>query len=171
VVDEQWGFCQTFGKRSLRNIDCNKIEQHITPRTKAIMAVHVYGNPCDNERIQAIAKKHDLKVIYDAAHAFGVRENGESILNYGDMSVLSFHATKVFNTVAKMNELQAAFGLLQLESIDAGISARKICADYYRTELGKIPGIKIFPDWDGVRHNYSYFPVLISNTLVCRLVV
>lgn len=81
------------------NIDPDKIEAAITPRTTAIMPVHVYGKPCNTERIQEIADKYGLKVIYDAAHAFGVEVNGESILNAGDMSTLSFHATKVYNTV------------------------------------------------------------------------
>lgn len=81
------------------NIDPNKIEAAITPRTTAIMPVHVYGKPCDIEAIQNIADKYGLKVIYDAAHAFGVEVGGQSILNAGDMSTLSFHATKVFNTV------------------------------------------------------------------------
>jgi hypothetical protein len=126
------------------------------------MPVHCYGTPCDVERIEAIARKHELKVIYDAAHAFGVRQDGQSILRHGDLSVLSFHATKVFNTFeggaivcrdaamkqhidhlknfgiadevtvvaaginGKMHEVSAAFGLLQLEGIDAAIaSARK----------------------------------------------
>lgn len=81
------------------NLDPNKIEAAITPKTTAIMPVHVYGKPCDVEAIQSIADKYGLKVIYDAAHAFGVEVNGESILNAGDMSTLSFHATKVFNTI------------------------------------------------------------------------
>ena len=81
------------------NIDPDKIEAAITSRTTAIMPVHVYGNPCHVKRIQEIADKYGLKVIYDAAHAFGVKVDGESILNVGDMSVLSFHATKVYNTV------------------------------------------------------------------------
>lgn len=81
------------------NLDPEKIEAAITPRTTAIMPVHVYGKPCDTERIQAIADKYGLKVIYDAAHAFGVKVNGTSILNAGDMSTLSFHATKVYNTI------------------------------------------------------------------------
>lgn len=81
------------------NLDPNKIEAAITPRTTAILPVHVYGKPCDIDAIQAIADKYGLKVIYDAAHAFGVEVNGESILNAGDMSTLSFHATKVFNTI------------------------------------------------------------------------
>lgn len=80
-------------------LDPEKIEAAITPRTTAIMPVHCYGKPCDTERIQAIADKYGLKVIYDAAHAFGVKVNGESILNNGDMSTLSFHATKVYNTL------------------------------------------------------------------------
>ena len=81
------------------NINPDKIEAAITPKTTAIMPVHVYGKPCDTERIQEIADKYGLKVIYDAAHAFGVEVNGKSILEAGDMSTLSFHATKVYNTV------------------------------------------------------------------------
>lgn len=84
---------------STGNIDPQKIEAAITPRTTAILPVHVYGKPCDTEAIQAIADKYGLKVIYDAAHAFGVEVNGESLLNAGDISTLSFHATKVFNTI------------------------------------------------------------------------
>jgi len=80
------------------NIDVNRIEQAITPHTTAIMPVHCYGNPCNVEKIQQIADNYGLKVIYDAAHAFGVNYKGESLLNHGDMSVLSFHATKVYNT-------------------------------------------------------------------------
>ena len=81
------------------NINPDKIEAAITPKTTAIMPVHVYGKPCDTVRIQEIADKYGLKVIYDAAHAFGVEMNGKSILEAGDMSTLSFHATKVYNTV------------------------------------------------------------------------
>ncbi len=80
-------------------LDPEKIEEAITERTSAILATHVYGIPCDVERIEAIAQKHGLKVIYDAAHSFGVRYNGRSLLNYGDISTLSFHATKLFHTV------------------------------------------------------------------------
>ena len=80
-------------------IDPDKIEAAITPRTTAIMPVHCYGKPCDNKRIQAIADKYGLKVIYDAAHAFGVEVDGESVLNWGDLSTLSFHATKVYTTI------------------------------------------------------------------------
>jgi dTDP-4-amino-4,6-dideoxygalactose transaminase len=81
------------------NIDPDKIESAITDRTTAIMPVHVYGNPCDTDAIKRIADKHGLKVIYDAAHAFGVKKNSDSILNCGDLSVLSFHATKTYNTL------------------------------------------------------------------------
>jgi dTDP-4-amino-4,6-dideoxygalactose transaminase len=81
------------------NIDPDKIEAAITPKTTAIMPVHVYGNPCDTEKIKNIADTYGLKVIYDAAHAFGVEVNGKSILNEGDLSTLSFHATKTYNTI------------------------------------------------------------------------
>ena len=81
------------------NIDSNKITELITPNTSAIVPVHVFGNGCDVEAIDKIAKKHDLKVVYDAAHAFDVKYKGESILNYGDISTLSFHATKLFHTI------------------------------------------------------------------------
>jgi dTDP-4-amino-4,6-dideoxygalactose transaminase len=81
------------------NIDANLIEAAITPKTSAILATHVYGRPCDVEKIEEIAKKHKLKVIYDAAHAFGVDYKGKSLLSYGDVSTCSFHATKVFHTI------------------------------------------------------------------------
>lgn len=80
------------------NLDPDRIEEAITPQTTAILPVHCYGNPCDVERIQEIADTYGLKVIYDAAHAFGVHHRGESLIRHGDLSVLSFHATKVFNT-------------------------------------------------------------------------
>jgi len=181
------------------NINSNKIEALITPKTTAILPVHVYGNPCDFIKIGEIADTYGLKVIYDAAHAFGVNFNGKSILNYGDMSILSFHATKVFNTIeggaiitndkklkeridflknfgfadevtvvapginAKMNEIQAAFGLLQLKNIQIEIQKRNEIAKSYRKKLANIKGIKIFDDFKGVKHNYSYFPILIQK--------
>lgn len=80
------------------NLDPSKIEAAITPQTTAILPVHCYGHPCEVDAIQKIADKHNLKVIYDAAHAFGVQDKNGSVLNYGDLSILSFHATKVFNT-------------------------------------------------------------------------
>jgi len=180
------------------NINPDKIEALITPKTTAIMPVHVYGNPCDNEKIQRIADTYGLKIIYDAAHAFGVRKNDESILNWGDLSILSFHATKTFNTVeggaivcrdvkmkeridhlknfgftnettvigiginAKMNEVIASYGLLQLKNIDTEIAKRQAKAQLYRRLLTK-KGITIFEDIQGVRHNYSYFPILVNQ--------
>ena len=180
------------------NLDPDKIEAAITERTTAIMPVHCYGMPCDTEKIQAIADKHGLKVIYDAAHTFGVRVNGESILKAGDMSTLSFHATKVYNTVeggalvchdaetkkqidflknfgfngetevvapginSKMDEIRSAYGLLNLKQVDAAIEARHKVADYYRSILRTVKGVKVFEDVPGVRHNYAYFPILIN---------
>ncbi len=181
------------------NIDPSKIEAAITDKTTAILPVHVYGNPCDIEAIQQIADRHNLKVIYDAAHTFGVNINGESILQAGDLSILSFHATKVFSTLeggaivmnspgmktkidqlknfgfvdevtisevginAKMNEVQAAFGLLQLKYVDELINKRKHVADMYMAGLADIDGLYLIQDTPGVRHNYSYFPVLFDE--------
>ena len=180
------------------NIDPEKIEAAITPKTTAIMPVHVYGKPCDTKRIQEIADKYGLKVIYDAAHAFGVKVNGESILNAGDMSTLSFHATKVYNTLeggamvmhdevtkkridylknfgfageteviapginSKMDEVRAAYGILNLRQVDAAIEARRQVAIKYREALRKVDGITFMEDMDGVQHNYSYFPIFID---------
>lgn len=81
------------------NIDANKIEAAITENTSAILATHVYGNPCDVEKIELIAKKHNLKVIYDGAHAFGVKINGKSVFDYGDISICSLHATKLYHSI------------------------------------------------------------------------
>ena len=182
-------------------LDPEKIEAAITPQTTAIMPVHVYGNPCRIEEIQKIAETYGLKVIYDAAHAFGVRINGSSVLIVGDLSILSFHATKAFNTVeggaivchdeqtkrhidhlknfgfedevtvvepginAKMNELQAAYGLIQLNHIDTYIAKRKKIAEQYRNLLSGIEGLRFLCDIEGVRHSYTYFPVFIDEKL------
>jgi len=183
------------------NLDPAKIEAAITPQTTAIMPVHVYGNPCDTVEIQRIADKHGLKVIYDAAHAFGVSVNGQTVLNSGDLSILSFHATKVYSTIeggaivchddqmkhhidnlknfgfrgetnveepginAKMNEVQAAYGLLQLKYVDGFIARRQLIAQTYRSLLLGIPGISLLQDYPGVKHAFSYFPILIDETL------
>jgi dTDP-4-amino-4,6-dideoxygalactose transaminase len=181
------------------NLDPVKVEAAITPQTTAIMPVHVYGNPCNLDAFQQIADTYGLKLIYDAAHAFGVKVNGESVLNFGDLSILSFHATKVFNTIeggaiicpdektkkridylknfgfasettviepginAKMNELQAAYGLLQLKYVDDYIAKRKAIADIYRNKLKHTEGISSLEDIDGVHHNYAYFPILVDS--------
>lgn len=181
------------------NLDPEKIEAAITPQTTAIMPVHVYGQPCRTDEIQAIADKYGLKVIYDAAHAFGVEKNGESILNVGDISTLSFHATKVFNTIeggamvmkdektkqridylknfgfanevevvapginSKMDEIRAAYGLLNLQLVDKAIEARRQVALRYREALKDVDGITVWLDTPGVRHNYSYFPIFVDE--------
>ena len=209
------------------NLDPNKIEAAITPKTTAIMPVHVYGKPCDVRAIKEIADKYGLKVIYDAAHAFAleipkneadykvafdeatnalnpsqatkhVEVETESILNWGDMSTLSFHATKVYNTIeggamimhdaetkkridylknfgfanettvvgpginSKVDEMRAAYGLLNLKQVDQAIANRQKVANAYREALRGIDGLTFFEDMPGVKHNYSYFPMFID---------
>lgn len=209
------------------NLDPNKIEAAITPRTTAIMPVHCYGKPCDVRAIKEIADKYGLKVIYDAAHAFAleipkketdykvafdeatnalapsqatkhVEVETESILNWGDISTLSFHATKVYNTIeggamimhdaetkmkidylknfgfanettvvgpginSKVDEMRAAYGLLNLKQVDQAIANRRMVAIAYREALRGIPGLTFFEDMPGVKHNYAYFPVFID---------
>lgn len=181
------------------NLDPEKIEAAITQRTTAIMPVHVYGNPCKVEKLKEIADIYGLKLIYDAAHAFGVKYKGGSILNYGDLSILSFHATKVFNTFeggaiichdsatkqridylknfgfagetkimapginSKMNEVQAAMGLLQLKSFDERIAKRKEVANLYRDLLKDIKRISILPEPNDTISNYAYFPIFVNE--------
>ena len=181
------------------NLDPDKIESLITPKTTAILPVHVYGNPCDNEKIQKIADTYGLKVIYDAAHAFNVKKDDYSVLDWGDLSILSFHATKVFNTFeggaivchdekmkqridhlknfgfagettvvapginGKMNEVQSAFGLLQLKHVEMNIQKRKGVAERYDKALKGIAGIKLPPRLSNVTQNYSYYPILIDK--------
>ena len=209
------------------NLDPDKIEAAITPKTTAIMPVHCYGKPCDVRRIKEIADKYGLKVIYDAAHAFAleipkneadynvafdeannvfnpsqaakkVEVETESILNWGDMSTLSFHATKVYNTIeggamimhdaetkkridylknfgfagettvvgpginSKVDEMRAAYGLLNLKQVDAAIEARQKTANIYREALRGVEGLTFYEDMPGVKHNYSYFPMFID---------
>ena len=209
------------------NMDPDKIEAAITPKTTAIMPVHCYGKPCDVRRIKEIADKYGLKVIYDAAHAFAleipkneedykvafdeannvfnpsqaakkVEVETESILNWGDMSTLSFHATKVYNTIeggamimhdaetkkridylknfgfagettvvgpginSKVDEMRAAYGLLNLKQVDAAIEARQKTANIYRETLRGVEGLTFYEDMPGVKHNYSYFPMFID---------
>lgn len=180
------------------NMDPDKIEAAITNKTTAIMPVHVYGKPCDTKRIKEIADKYGLKVIYDAAHAFGVEVNGESVLTAGDMSTLSFHATKVYNTLeggalvmhdaetkkrvdflknfgfageievvapginSKVDEVRAAYGIINLRQVDTAIEARHQVAVKYRDALRPVEGITFMDDMLGVKHNYSYFPIFID---------
>lgn len=180
-------------------IDADRIEALITDRTSAIVPVHVYGNICDVDKINHIAKKYNLKVIYDAAHTFGETYKDKAVCSYGDASVLSFHATKVFNTIeggavcfkdpefgqelynlknfgitgpetveavganAKMNELQAAMGICNLRHIDEDIDKRKAVVERYTERLKGIDGITIWRTQKNVKHNYSYFPIVIDE--------
>lgn len=182
------------------NIDPEKIESAVTSKTVAIMPVHVYGTPCNTKRIKEIADKYNLKVIYDAAHAFGVKVNGKSILEEGDISTLSFHATKVYNTVeggalichsaemkkkidqlknfgftgeitveapginSKMDEIRSAYGLLNLMQVDSAIESRKKIAEKYKSVLRDVNGIRFLEDIEGVKHNYSYFPIFVDES-------
>lgn len=181
------------------NLDPAKIESAITPHTTAILPVHCYGNPCDVEAIQKVADTYGLKVIYDAAHAFGVKYKSETLLKHGDLSVLSFHATKVFNTFeggaivcpdkkiktridylknfgfadevtvtapginGKMSEVNAAFGLLQLDYIDEQLKNRKEIDRLYKDKLSNVKGVNFLPHPENTQLNYSYFPVFINE--------
>jgi dTDP-4-amino-4,6-dideoxygalactose transaminase len=181
------------------NLDADKLEQAITPATTAILPVHCYGIPCNTRKIEELADAYGLKVIYDAAHAFGVKQNGISVLRQGDLSVLSFHATKVFNTIeggaiichdakmkqridylknfgfvnettvvaaginGKMNELQAAYGLLQLQHINKALDDRGRLYRHYNTLLADIPGISLISVPDDVTWNYAYYPIMVNE--------
>lgn len=180
-------------------LDPDKIEAAITNKTSAILPVHVYGNPCKVNEIQAIAESYGLKVIYDACHTFGETSGGIPVLNYGVLSVMSFHATKVFTTFeggaiishdsamkdridklknfgfagetsvvscginGKLNEFQAAFGLLQLKEIGTLIGERKKIARLYRKKLSVIEGLRFLPEVPDFNQSYSYFPVFIDE--------
>ena len=179
------------------NIDPNSVRERIQADTKAILAVHVYGTPCDHQALQDIADEHGLALVYDAAHAFGVEVDGRSILNWGDASTLSFHATKLFSTVeggavvvpsaqdkehidrlrnfgivdeetvvesglnAKLNELQAAYGLLRLPAVSQEIEARKAVAAVYDGILGGLDGLEIITKSTDTNRNFSYYAVRI----------
>jgi len=180
------------------NLDPDRIEEAITPATTAILPVHCYGLPCNMERIANIADTYGLKVIYDAAHAFAVRQQGASILQQGDLSILSFHATKVFNTFeggaiicpdarikqridylknfgfanettvvapginGKMNEVEAAFGLLQLQHIDQALAVRATLYERYRQAFLTTPGISMIDIPQDVQWNHAYCPLFID---------
>lgn len=181
------------------NLDPAKIEAAITPQTTAIVPVHCYGHPCDVEAIQTIADNYNLKVIYDAAHAFGVQCHCGSLLNQGDLSIVSFHATKVFHTFeggaiicsddktkrridqlknfgyvdeltvvapginGKMSEVNAAFGLLELQHFDRALALRKQIDGRYREMLSDIKGIRCIQESGESAANYSYFPILVDS--------
>lgn len=184
--------------RATFNLDPEKVELAITDRTTAIMPVHVYGQPCDTTAFEEIARNHNLKLIYDAAHSFGVCDAGGSILRHGDASALSFHATKVFHSFeggalilpseddkrrvdeiknfgftdevsvssvginGKLNEIQAAMGLLHLRHMPRVICARREIAKIYIELLEDVCGVDI-PEISRSSQNYSYFPILINE--------
>lgn len=181
------------------------IEAAISPETSAIMPVHVYGTPCNTDSIQKIADKFGLKVIYDAAHAFGVKKNGVSILECGDISTLSFHATKTYNTIeggalicnsaemkqridylknfgfedevtvmgpginSKIDEVRAAYGLLNLQHVNDAIARRRDVAQQYIDKLNNVNGIYLYTpivhsfEDSSIEHNYSYFPIFVNE--------
>ncbi len=180
-------------------INPDKIEELITDKTSGILGVHVYGQTCAVKKIDTIAKNHHLKVIYDAAHAFTTEINNESITNYGDASILSFHATKLFNTAeggaivfqderyrqklnllknfgikneeevvfaginGKMNEIQAALGLLNLKLVESEQKKRSKVAEMYRLYLNNIEGIRLLKTEVGTSNSYQYFPIIIDE--------
>ncbi len=182
------------------NMNPDLIEALITEKTTAIMPVHVFGNPCDVDKIQDIADRYGLKVIYDAAHAFGVKVHGKSIAAYGDISMFSFHATKVYNTIeggalvfshpflkeradkmknfgilpnddviepgtnAKLNEVQAAVGILLLDKVTEEIRRREEISRAYTNLLTDVPGIKVNKPSDGVVYNYPYYVITIDKS-------
>ncbi|MCF6282031.1 MAG: DegT/DnrJ/EryC1/StrS family aminotransferase [Candidatus Polarisedimenticolaceae bacterium] len=184
------------------NLDPHKIEAAITPKTTAILPVHCYGYPCEVDHIQKIADTYGLKVLYDAAHTFGVRDKIGGISRHGDLSILSFHATKVFNTFeggaiicpdaktkqridylknfgivdettviapginGKMNEIQAAMGVLQLAHVDKSIACRQEIDRLYRQDLEGVDGITIPEKPNTAQHNFSYFPILIEPSFL-----
>lgn len=180
------------------NIDPASVERLITPQTSAIMPVHVFGNPCRIDEIEELASGYYLKIIYDAAHAFGVKLSGIPVLNFGNLAVISFHATKVFHCFeggavvshdlhtknkidalrnhgfandhhvedfglnGKMNEFQAACGLIHLKYVDQFIQQRKSAVSKYRNLTDKISGIDVIHEKPDVHQNNAYFPVMID---------
>jgi dTDP-4-amino-4,6-dideoxygalactose transaminase len=176
------------------------VERAITPETTAILAVHVYGRPSNVDGLAEVAKRHGLKLLYDASHAFGCKYKGQSLLNYGDYSTLSFHATKVFNTFeggavvcntkedaenidliknfgisgevdipqvgfnGKMNEFSAAVGLVQLGDVSDITNSRRALSELYDQELTRESAIVIPPEIEDFDGNYSYYPVIISDS-------
>lgn len=179
-------------------LDPASVKKAITSKTSAILGVHVYGTVCELDALQHVANTHGLKLIYDAAHAFGVTVNGNSIASYGDASVFSFHATKLFNTFeggliatarredsepiyylrnfgikseeevvsvginGKLNEIQAAIGLLNLPLIPKEKQSRAELRQRYQEFLSELPGIQLQPLQPGVSSSEQYFPIVVD---------
>lgn len=181
-------------------IDAEKIESLITPKTSAILAVHVFGNPCNVKLIDKIAKKHNLKIIYDAAHAFQLEIDGKGIGNWGDIVMYSFHSTKLFHTIeggalatrdtslrnkidllknfgiidednvemiginGKMNEIQAAVGLANINLLKEERNRRKTIRDIYVSNLSKINGISLYEYGKDINPSYQYFAIKVNES-------
>lgn len=184
------------------NLNPDSVEELITPKTSAIITPHIFGIPCDVERIEKIAEKYGLKVIYDGAQAFGTKINGKSICMYGDMTMFSFHAIKVFNSIeggglvyrdpglrekielyrnfgvsygegsndvplcginAKMNEFQAAMGIVNLPLHNEEVEKRKKLAEIYCECLHGVAGIDTYPYKKHIEYNYAYFPIRVTG--------
>lgn len=184
------------------NLCPDSIEELITPDTCAIITPHIFGIPCDVQRIEKIAEKHGLKVIYDGAQAFGTRINGKAVCAYGDITMFSFHAIKVFNSIeggalvyqdsalrkrleldrnfgvsyeeesndvltcgmnAKMNEFQAAMGIVNLPLHDAEVAKRKKLVKLYCECLQGIEGIHTYSYRNDIDYNYAYFPIKVTE--------
>ncbi len=183
------------------NIDADRIESLITPQTTGILAVHVFGTPCDTVKIQEVADRYGLRVIYDAAHAFGAEVDGQGIGTFGDISMFSFHATKLFHTAeggaltfntkalkaridllknfgikneeevvmpginGKMNEIQAALGVVVLGYIEEEWQKRKVLSDKYKECLKHVDGITFLDnDKAGIKNSYQYFVIRINES-------
>ncbi len=185
-------------------LDPSSVEKAITSKTSAILGVHVYGTVCDLDGLQAVADRHGLKLMYDAAHSFGTMVHGRSIGSFGDASVFSFHATKLFNTLegglittnrvedrspiyflrnfgikneeevvsvginGKMNEMQAAVGLLNLPLVREERARRAALRRRYHAFLGDLPGVRLQPAQAGVTSSEQYFPVVIDPKVYGR---
>lgn len=183
------------------NIDPHSVRERIRPDTTAILAVHVYGTPCDHAALRSIANERGLKLVYDAAHAFGVEVDGCSVLAWGDASAVSFHATKLFSTIeggavisetaenkhrvdrlrnfgianeetvlelginAKLNEIQAAYGLLTLKTVANEIAQRRRIATVYDEALAGVDGVTVLTRSGNFKRNYAYYAIRIDPTL------
>jgi dTDP-4-amino-4,6-dideoxygalactose transaminase len=181
------------------NIDAEKIESMITPQTTGILAVHVFGTPCNVIKIQEVADRYGLRIIYDAAHAFGAEINGKGIGNFGDISMFSFHATKLFHTAeggaltfkdknlksridllknfgikneaevvmpginGKMNEIQAALGLVILDYVEEERNKRTILIETYKKCLRDVEGITFLSEPFSVKNSCQYFIIRINE--------
>jgi dTDP-4-amino-4,6-dideoxygalactose transaminase len=180
-------------------IDPNRIEDNVTDKTSAVLGVHVYGMPCNVHAIQSLAQAHSLKVIYDGAHAFGTEIDGKPIVQYGDATMLSFHATKLFHSAeggalcvanadlkkqvdllknfgikneeevllpginGKMNELQAALGLLVLQHVDLEKQKRQALRNIYEERMNKVPGVQILKAPSHTSDSQQYLIAIIDE--------